>query len=95
MQGTLYLGGLKKLQTNWRKDESVISDCLNKIVGPPALTTWKCCKLSHFHEFYVTLYNDATTQMISIPTGPFWFAKRRLWLLPSMLATLMLSPSVQ
>lgn len=31
----------------------------------------------------------------SIPTGPFWLVKRRVRLLPSMLATLMLSPSVQ
>lgn len=31
----------------------------------------------------------------SIPTGPFWLVKRSVWLLPSMLATLMLSPSVQ
>lgn len=31
----------------------------------------------------------------SIPTGPFWLVKRSVRLLPSMLATLMLSPSVQ
>lgn len=31
----------------------------------------------------------------SVPTGPFWLVKRSVRLLPSMLATLMLSPSVQ
>lgn len=30
-----------------------------------------------------------------IPTGPFWPLKSRVRLLPSMLAMLMLSPSVQ
>lgn len=30
-----------------------------------------------------------------VPTGPFWPLKRRVRLLPSMLAMLMLSPSVQ
>lgn len=33
--------------------------------------------------------------MGSVPTGAFWLVKRRLRLVPSMLATLMLSPSVQ
>lgn len=31
----------------------------------------------------------------SVPTGPFWLVNRSVRLLPSMLATLMLSPSVQ